>query len=124
MRFYSVGATECHCKGRATLWIRKGRGVRGWTRPIVTRTAKTRANARRCSDSSGPTPHAGGLDLASLAPLPRGRPITQTRGGPEYPLGAGITGGEGKADERTRTADPFITSEVLYQLSYVGEAAR
>src|SRR5918996_5372456 len=25
------------------------------------------------------------------------------------------------ADARTRTADPFITSEVLYQLSYVGE---
>ena len=37
----------------------------------------------------------------------------QTRGGPEYPLGAGITGGEGKADERTRTADPFITSEAV-----------
>jgi hypothetical protein len=29
-----------------------------------------------------------------------------------------------KADARIRTADPFITSEVLYQLSYVGEAAR
>ena len=28
--------------------------------------------------------------------------------------------GKRKADERTRTADPFITSEVLYQLSYVG----
>ena len=27
-----------------------------------------------------------------------------------------------RADARTRTADPFITSEVLYQLSYVGEA--
>ena len=27
-----------------------------------------------------------------------------------------------KADGRTRTADPFITSEVLYQLSYVGTA--
>ena len=27
-----------------------------------------------------------------------------------------------KADARTRTADPFITSEVLYQLSYVGGA--
>jgi hypothetical protein len=27
-----------------------------------------------------------------------------------------------KADARTRTGDPFITSEVLYQLSYVGEA--
>ena len=26
----------------------------------------------------------------------------------------------GEADARTRTADPFITSEVLYQLSYVG----
>ena len=27
-----------------------------------------------------------------------------------------------EADARTRTGDPFITSEVLYQLSYVGEA--
>ena len=27
-----------------------------------------------------------------------------------------------KADARTRTGDPFITSEVLYQLSYVGGA--
>jgi hypothetical protein len=27
---------------------------------------------------------------------------------------------EPKADARTRTGDPFITSEVLYQLSYVG----
>jgi hypothetical protein len=26
----------------------------------------------------------------------------------------------GQADARTRTGDPFITSEVLYQLSYVG----
>jgi len=26
-----------------------------------------------------------------------------------------------RADARTRTGDPFITSEVLYQLSYVGE---
>jgi hypothetical protein len=25
-----------------------------------------------------------------------------------------------EADGRTRTGDPFITSEVLYQLSYVG----
>jgi hypothetical protein len=25
-----------------------------------------------------------------------------------------------EADARTRTGDPFITSEVLYQLSYVG----
>ena len=30
----------------------------------------------------------------------------------------------GEADARTRTGDPFITSEVLYQLSYVGGAGR
>ena len=30
----------------------------------------------------------------------------------------------GEADARTRTADPFITSEVLYQLSYVGGLQR
>jgi hypothetical protein len=28
-----------------------------------------------------------------------------------------------QADARTRTGDPFITSEVLYQLSYVGAVA-
>jgi hypothetical protein len=28
------------------------------------------------------------------------------------------------ADARIRTADPFITSEVLYQLSYVGADAQ
>ena len=27
---------------------------------------------------------------------------------------------QSQAGERTRTADPFITSEVLYQLSYAG----
>ena len=31
-----------------------------------------------------------------------------------------ICGTSREADARTRTADPFITSEVLYQLSYVG----
>jgi hypothetical protein len=30
--------------------------------------------------------------------------------------------GFGEADARTRTGDPIITSDVLYQLSYVGEA--
>jgi hypothetical protein len=32
------------------------------------------------------------------------------------------SGGFGEADARTRTGDPFITSEVLYQLSYVGRS--
>jgi hypothetical protein len=31
-----------------------------------------------------------------------------------------IAGPSRQADARTRTGDPFITSEVLYQLSYVG----
>jgi hypothetical protein len=28
-----------------------------------------------------------------------------------------------RADAQIRTGDPFITSEVLYQLSYVGEGS-
>ena len=35
---------------------------------------------------------------------------------------AGNRASEERADARTRTGDPFITSEVLYQLSYVGGA--
>src|SRR4051812_10098244 len=35
-----------------------------------------------------------------------------------WPVGAGAYR---RADARTRTGDPFITSEVLYQLSYVGK---
>jgi hypothetical protein len=35
-------------------------------------------------------------------------------------LEALIEGGKTQADAGTRTPDPFITSEVLYQLSYVG----
>jgi hypothetical protein len=34
---------------------------------------------------------------------------------------AGDPASEERADARTRTGDPFITSEVLYQLSYVGK---
>jgi hypothetical protein len=36
------------------------------------------------------------------------------------PPGRGPPPGIIRADTRTRTGDPFITSEVLYQLSYVG----
>jgi hypothetical protein len=36
---------------------------------------------------------------------------------------AGRLAEQAEAAERTRTADPFITSEVLYQLSYGGGAA-
>ena len=40
-----------------------------------------------------------------------------TRGSVEKAL---ICRPSSRADARTRTGDPFITSEVLYQLSYVG----
>ena len=43
---------------------------------------------------------------------PRRRPTCKTRFLSRISL---------EADARIRTADPFITSEVLYQLSYVGE---
>jgi len=43
--------------------------------------------------------------------------------GPETGLSLwGKTASLSEADARTRTGDPFITSEVLYQLSYVGGA--
>ena len=35
----------------------------------------------------------------------------------------GLFAGYFQADARIRTGDPFITSEVLYQLSYVGALA-
>ena len=45
-----------------------------------------------------------------------------------YPVNTGIRFCDSarvtrRADERIRTADPFITSEVLYQLSYAGGSA-
>jgi hypothetical protein len=41
---------------------------------------------------------------------------------PARPSQTKVPANEAKADARTRTGDPFITSEVLYQLSYVGAA--
>src|SRR5438034_1230959 len=62
------------------------------------------------STAGGAADEAGArrvLVVRTLRPSGGDRPIVQT----------------GKADARTRTADPFITSEVLYQLSYVGGAS-
>jgi hypothetical protein len=51
----------------------------------------------------------------SLSPIPRQR-VTH----PSWAKQASHPDKE--ADAQIRTGDPFITSEVLYQLSYVGEA--
>jgi hypothetical protein len=47
--------------------------------------------------------------------------LAMSLGDPPTPSANGLSE---EADARTRTGDPFITSEVLYQLSYVGEAGR
>src|SRR5215216_5345258 len=81
----------------------------------------------------------GSTDMGSLL-LRRGkrpnwplssRPRTGTQSRNRYPSGTSEQGARRtrikkalqtpQADARTRTGDPFITSEVLYQLSYVGK---
>ena len=53
--------------------------------------------------------------MPSLDPPEQWRPTLASGSGARVP--------ETRADARIRTADPFITSEVLYQLSYVGETS-
>jgi hypothetical protein len=48
------------------------------------------------------------------------RPSANGRRYSEGPHMRAFSGHGNEADTRTRTGDPFITSEVLYQLSYVG----
>ena len=48
-------------------------------------------------------------------------PVNQAKAGGADGASSGRTL---QAGERTRTADPFITSEVLYQLSYAGAAGK
>jgi hypothetical protein len=74
-----------------------------------------------------------------VAPLARGEGLAHSRppnpnldlnlphslaARPQDQDGGGRNGLVDRADARTRTGDPFITSEVLYQLSYVGGAWR
>ena len=54
------------------------------------------------------------LQIASIGRLP------SNEAGLRHGENRAVTGGLPRADARTRTGDPFITSEVLYQLSYVG----
>jgi hypothetical protein len=69
-------------------------------------------NATSIGDSTTPG-RIGGLVLPFQLPTSHIRALSSQQKGPAsraFPL----------ADARTRTGDPFITSEVLYQLSYVG----
>jgi hypothetical protein len=71
-------------------------------------------------------PYGGALGSSSvLARLPCGQARHWRRAAPFSVVTQMKEGGqEPRADARTRTGDPFITSEVLYQLSYVGEATQ
>ncbi len=59
-----------------------------------------------------PCPYASGTVLARTGRSQEGAARGGARSAPPAR--------EARADARIRTADPFITSEVLYQLSYVG----
>jgi hypothetical protein len=60
------------------------------------------------------------LGLVEVVPHgPRLPPLSHKK-----PKTRGPCGDFFEADARTRTGDPFITSEVLYQLSYVGLAGQ
>jgi hypothetical protein len=61
---------------------------------------------------------AGRLDAPRAADL--GRRVPGNRDGVARAAADNPALSRKKADARIRTADPFITSEVLYQLSYVG----
>ena len=64
-----------------------------------------------------------GPGASASGPSLRGGPFLCSRAeakGEGPPASDGLLEGLGGADARNRTADPFITSEVLCQLSYVG----
>ena len=89
--------------------------------------------AGRCAGRSRSRPTGQAGELTSLSACTRGHELKATterrparyrptpEGGPFHGgLGAAEKAWLSEADARTRTGDPFITSEVLYQLSYVG----
>ncbi|MEA2226564.1 MAG: hypothetical protein QOF04_194, partial [Solirubrobacteraceae bacterium] len=90
----------------------RGRDVR--PAGLVETVSVTTRRGRRRRLLLGPLAASLGRELASAGD---GRPPLRTRyGRPPGPL----SGAAPQADGGTRTPDPFITSEVLYQLSYVG----
>jgi hypothetical protein len=80
-------------------------------------------SSRRLRCGYPPRRHGPGRVIPTQCPSERANPG-------DGPPSSGVTAlscppvGLGRADARTRTADPFITSEVLYQLSYVGVCPR
>src|SRR5439155_20002532 len=73
---------------------------------------------------------APGRSIAHAPPRRAARRLPTLEGAPRAPPGAAGRRVEpvesvriGGADARTRTGDPIITSDVLYQLSYVGARA-
>jgi hypothetical protein len=101
-------------------------GTRSRCSPTTTRTslASTRARARWTPRSSSAKPasgsraamHRGGRD-AKRTPNP---PTTVASDLRRSVASLHFAGDSREADGGTRTPDPIITSDVLYQLSYVG----
>jgi hypothetical protein len=106
----STGRTSTARRGRRGFPSASTSSREGALHPLhLPRTSEDRVrDRRRCGRA-----HRGGAisrGLGRVAGLPLGLPPLAAK--PQKP----------RADARTRTGDPFITSEVLYQLSYVGNA--
>src|SRR5262245_30817344 len=87
---------------------------RNSSKPSSRRTRRGNARARRSSPAS-----EGARRLRSPTRL-SGRGAGRDHQGRRVTLDLSNLPTVPEADARTRTGDPFITSEVLYQLSYVG----
>jgi hypothetical protein len=98
------------------------------SRPVD--VARSEAAARRDASLGGsPSPPSSPSEAESFGGrAPRTPPesgVTPSRQTPPEPKEPPhVRGSWRRADERIRTADPFITSEVLYQLSYVGAGSK
>jgi hypothetical protein len=68
------------------------------------------------TNAAGPRNRRSLTECQNLAKNPQTACHTADRSKEKTPPERGFM----RADARTRTGDPFITSEVLYQLSYVG----
>ena len=81
---------------------------------VITQQRQRKTLAGQCGHSRGSHLGSGGHQWGDRQRCPSSR---ENEKAPD-------TGALNEADARTRTADPFITSEVLYQLSYVGVAVK
>src|SRR5207248_3092642 len=90
--------------------------------PDATGRRRRASHAVDCIRRVGPGPGRGLAARPSRALNPIHSRLAGGFAGSRHDRRHALGSNDFRADARTRTGDPFITSEVLYQLSYVGEA--